>query len=274
MSFRNVLSVLLGLFCISPVWAAEKVLVLASTTSTENSGLYDFLLPIFREETGIAVRVVAVGTGQAMKLAQRGDADVLLVHHRSSEDRFIAEGYGIDRRDVMYNDFVIVGPGDDPAGILGVHDVGDALRKIAKHKAMFVSRGDDSGTHKMERDLWRAIDFDVRPASGDWYRETGSGMGATLNTAAAADAYTLTDRGTWLGFQNRRRLILAVQGDPRLLNPYGIIRVNPERFAHLNAEAARIFVDWLTSKRGQAAIAAFRINGKQLFFPNYKKNAP
>lgn len=272
--FRNLLLVLLGLFLVSPVAATEKILVLASTTSTENSGLYDFLLPIFRKKTGIDVRVVAVGTGQAIKLAQRGDADVLLVHHRSSEDRFIAKGYGVDRRDVMYNDFIIVGPGDDPAGILGLSNVSDALRKISKHKAMFISRGDDSGTHKMERDLWRAIDFDVRPASGDWYRETGAGMGATLNTAAAANAYTLTDRGTWLGFQNRRQLVLSVEGDPRLLNAYGIIRVNPERFGHLHVEAAKIFVDWLTSKQGQAAIAAFRVNGEQLFFPNYKKNAP
>lgn len=272
--FRSVLLALLGLFLISPVLATEKVLVLASTTSTENSGLYDFLLSKFREETGIEVRVVAVGTGQAIKLAQRGDADVLLVHHRSSEDRFVAEGYGIDRRDVMYNDFVIVGPGDDPAGILGMHDVGEALRKISRQKAIFVSRGDDSGTHKMERDLWQAIGFDVRPASGSWYRETGSSMGATLNTAAAADAYTLTDRGTWLSFQNRRRLVLAVQGDPRLLNPYGIIRVNPERFAHLNVKGAKIFVEWLTSTQGQATIAAFRVSGEQLFFPNYRKNAP
>ncbi len=272
--FHNLLLGLLGLFLVSPVAAAEKTLVLASTTSTENSGLYDFLLPIFQKETGIEVRVVAVGTGQAIKLAQRGDADVLLVHHRSSEDRFIAEGHGIDRRNVMYNDFIIVGPGNDPAGILGLSDVGEALRTIAKHKAMFVSRGDDSGTHKMERDLWRAIDFDVRPASGDWYRETGAGMGATLNTAAAAEAYTLTDRGTWLSFQNRRQLVLAVEGDPRLLNAYGVIRVNPERFDHLHVEAARIFVDWLTSQQGQAAIAAFRVNGRQLFFPNHKKNAP
>ena len=273
---RN-LSSLFFLACLllfGPALAGEATITLASTTSTENSGLYDFLLPKFTAATGIRVHVVAVGTGQAIKLAERGDADVLLVHHRPSEERFVAEGYGVDRRDVMYNDFVIVGPEHDPAGIRDLKDVARALEKVAEVQAMFVSRGDDSGTHKMELRLWEMIGQDVEAASGGWYRETGSGMGATLNTAAAADAYTLTDRGTWLGFQNRRRLKLVVEGDPRLNNPYGVIRVNPARFPHVKAESARVFVDWLTSAAGQRAIGDFEVNDEKLFFSNIRAGAP
>lgn len=262
------------LLLFAPARADEATITLASTTSTENSGLYDFLLPKFTQATGVRVRVVAVGTGQAITLAKRGDADVLLVHHRPSEERFVAEGYGVDRRDVMYNDFVVVGPKSDPAGIMGLKDVAQALEKVARTQALFVSRGDDSGTHKMELRLWEGIGRDVQAASGGWYRETGSGMGATLNTAAAADAYTLTDRGTWLSFQNRRGLKLVVEGDPRLINPYGVIRVNPARFAHVKAEGARAFVDWLTSEAGQQAIGDFKVNGEKLFFSNAKAPAP
>jgi len=254
--------------------SGEATVTLASTTSTENSGLYDFLLPKFTQAAGIEVRVIAVGTGQAIKIAERGDADVLLVHHRSSEERFVVEGYGVDRRDVMYNDFVIVGPENDPADIAGLKDVAKALENIARAQSMFISRGDDSGTHKKELYLWKGIGRDVQAASGTWYRETGSGMGTTLNIAAAAGAYTLTDRGTWLSFQNRRRLKLVVEGDPLLINTYGVIRVNPARFPHVNAQGARIFVEWLTSEAGQRAIESFQVNGENLFFSNSQATAP
>ena len=238
----------------------------ASTTSTEASGLFDHLLPKFTALTGIRVRVIAVGTGQALRLARRGDADVLLVHHRPSEEAFVREGYGLRRHPLMYNDFVIVGPDDDPAGIRGSSDAVVALTRIRKARAVFLSRGDDSGTHRRERSLWRAAGIAPSERAG-WYREIGAGMGRTLNTAAAMPAYTLVDRGTWLSFGNRGPLRLLVQGDRRLRNPYGVIAVNPEKHPHVKAKAALRFVAWLVSPAGQRAIAGFRIGGLILFHP-------
>ncbi len=254
----------------APARAGERVVTLASTTSTENSGLFAYLLPRFTRATGIEVRVIAVGTGQALRIARNGDADVLLVHHRASEERFVAEGYGVKRHDVMYNDFVLVGPRADPAGVRDQTDAARALARIADSKSIFASRGDDSGTHKKERDLWAAAGLDPVEASGTWYRETGSGMGATLNAAAGMGAYALADRATWLAFRNKGDLEVLVQGDPRLFNPYGVILVNPAKHPHVNARDGQAFIDWLVSKPGQAAIAAFRLHGRQLFFPNAK----
>jgi tungstate transport system substrate-binding protein len=241
---------------------------MASTTSTESSGLFDAILPLFTAKTGVEVRVVAVGTGQAIRLARRGDADVLFVHDRASEQKFVADGFGLERRQVMYNDFVIIGPKADPASIGGSKDVAAALRKIARASAPFVSRGDDSGTHKAELRLWKAAKRNPREFSGEWYRETGSGMGATLNTAAAMGAYAFVDRGTWLAFKNRLDLEILVVGDPLLLNPYSVILVNSERHAHVKAEAGQRFIDWLLSATGQKAIGDFRLNGEMLFVPD------
>jgi len=246
--------------------AKRPFITLASTTSTENSGLFAAILPRFTAETGIDVRVVAVGTGQAIRLARNGDADVLLVHHRASEDRFVAEGLGVGRRDVMYNDFVLVGPGDDPAGIAGLADVGEALGGVARARAPFVSRGDDSGTHKKEMALWRAAKVDPKAASGDWYREVGAGMGAALNISASMGAYVLADRATWIAFKNKRVLRVLVEGDLRLFNPYGVILVNPQRHPHVKAKEGQAFIAWLTGPSGRAAISAFRLEGRQVFF--------
>jgi tungstate transport system substrate-binding protein len=248
--------------------AQERFITVASTTSTENSGLFEEILPKFTEETGIEVRVVAVGTGQAIELAENGDADVLFVHHRPSEDKFIEAGFGVGREDVMYNDYVVVGPASDPAGVAGMTAAGAAFAKIAEAKAPFASRGDDSGTHKAELGIWQKAGVDVAAASGEWYRETGSGMGATLNTASGMNAYALTDRGTWLSFENPGELEIVVEGDPRLFNPYGVMLVNPEKHPHVKAEDGQAFIDWLVSDEGQQAIADFQINGQQLFFPN------
>jgi len=251
-----------------PSLAAERSIVVASTTSTENSGLFGYILPVFEAASGIQVKVVAVGTGQAIKLAQNGDADVLFVHHRPSEEKFVAEGYGVERFSVMYNDFVLVGPKTDPAGVRGLSDVAMALKKIAVAKATFASRGDDSGTHKKERELWRAAQVDAQAASGQWYRETGSGMGATLNTAAGLGAYALADRGTWIGFANKGDLEIMAEGDKRLFNPYGVILVNPAKHKHIKAAWGQAFIDWLVSKAGQQTIADYKLGGLQLFFPN------
>ncbi|MGH6944326.1 MAG: substrate-binding domain-containing protein [Geminicoccaceae bacterium] len=256
-----------------PLAAAERFITVASTTSTENSGLFEYLLPKFQEETGIEVRVVAVGTGQAIEIAKRGDADVLFVHHKPSEEKFVAEGYGVERSDVMYNDFVIVGPKTDPAGVKGDKDAVDAFEKIAGAEAPFASRGDDSGTNKKELALWKEAGIDVAAASGSWYRETGSGMGATLNTATGMDAYSLTDRGTWLNFENRGDLEILVEGDPRLFNQYGIILVNPEKFPHVKAKDGQAFIDWVLSDKGQKIIAGYQIKGQQAFFPNFKQGS-
>jgi tungstate transport system substrate-binding protein len=248
----------------SPVATAqERFITLASTTSTEESGLFGHLIPIFRSVTGIEVRVVAVGTGQALAIGAHGDADALLVHDRAGEDKFVADGNGIDRRDVMYNDFVIVGPNFDPAGVKGLKDAKQAFGKIAAAASPFASRGDDSGTNRMELRIWKSLGLDPR---GAWYRELGSGMGATLNTAVQMNAYVLTDRATWAHFRNRGDLAILVEGDRLLLNPYGSILVNPAKWPQVKVAEARIWHEWLTSAEGRAAITSYRINGEQLFF--------
>jgi len=251
-----------------PAEAAERFITVASTTSTEQSGLFKHLLPIFQKKTGVEVRVVAVGTGQAIRLAEKGDADVLFVHHKPSEDRFVAAGWGVKRFPVMYNDFIVVGPKSDPAKIKGLKDTAAAFGKIAAAKAPFASRADKSGTHLAELEFWKAAGVDAAAASGQWYRETGSGMGPTLNTAAGMDAYAIADRGTWLSFANRRNLEIAVEGDPKLFNQYGVMLVNKARHAHVKDADGRAFVDWLVSPEGQKAIADYKIDGQQLFFPN------
>jgi tungstate transport system substrate-binding protein len=246
----------------------ETFIVVQSTTSTQNSGLFDHLLPKFTEKTGIGVRVVAVGTGQAIRNAANGDGDVLFVHARPAEEKFVADGHAVARHDVMYNDFVIVGPASDPAGIAGLKEADQAFKKIAEVKAPFVSRGDDSGTNKEEIRLWNAAGVDAKKASGDWYLETGSGMGATLNMAVGKQAYTLTDRGTWLSFANKDDFKIVVEGDDKLFNQYGVILVNPEKHPQVKAKRGQAFIEWLTGPEGQAAIADYKIDGQQLFFPN------
>jgi len=248
--------------------AEDHFITVASTTSTEASGLFGHLLPLFEAESGIAVRVVAVGTGQALRLATNGDADVLFVHHKPSEEKFVADGWGVERFDVMYNDFIVVGPVGDPAHIEGMSDAAAAFKAIAGAQAIFASRGDDSGTHKKERGLWQAAGVDIDAASGTWYRETGAGMGATLNTANGMAAYALTDRGTWISFQNKGDLKIVVEGDKRLFNQYGVILVNPEKHPHVKAALGQQFIAWLTSPAGQQATAAYKLGGLQLFFPN------
>jgi len=259
----------LGLWA-APTLADERFIVVASTTSTQDSGLFDYLLPLFTKKTGIEVRVVAKGTGQAIDLAKKGDADVLFVHDKKSEEQFVADGFGVKRFEVMYNDFIIVGPQADPAGVKGMSEAPAALAKIAAAAAPFASRGDDSGTHKAELRLWKEAGVDVKAASGSWYRETGSGMGPTLNTAAAMGAYALADRGTWLAFKNKGDLRILVEGDKRLFNQYGIMLVNPAKFPHVKAADGQAFVDWVISPEGQQAIANYRIEGQQLFFPNHQ----
>ncbi len=263
-------SVLLGFACSLAMLtalpaSAQDFITVASTTSTENSGLFGHILPLFQEETGIEVRVVAQGTGQALETGRRGDADVVFVHALSQEERFVAEGYGVQRFDVMYNDFVIVGPADDPADVRSTDSASAAMAAIAGAKAAFSSRGDDSGTHVAEVALWN--DAGILP-EGSWYLSTGSGMGATLNTAVQIPAYALTDRGTWLSFQNRGPLEIVFEGDPVLFNPYGIILVNPERHPHVKTAEGKTFIDWILSEAGQAAIASYKIGGEQLFFPS------
>lgn len=252
----------------APIALAQRFITVASTTSTEQSGLFGHLLPIFEQKTGIDVRVVAVGTGQALDLGRRGDADVVFVHARAAEEEFLREGYGVQRYPVMYNDFVVIGPKADPAGISGSADTLDAFRKIAGAGAAFVSRGDRSGTHIAELALWEAAGIDIDNEKGPWYRATGQGMGPALNTASALNAYILADRGTWLAFSNRGELEILVEGDRRLMNQYGVILVNPERHPHVKRAEGQAFIDWLLSPEGQAAIAAFEIGGEQLFFPN------
>jgi len=254
----------------TPVAAGESIIV-QSTTSTQNSGLYDYLLPMFKEKTGIQVNVVAVGTGQALENGRRGDGDVLLVHAKPAEERFVAERYGVSRQDVMYNDFVIVGPAQDPAGIKGIKDAPTALKTIAQKEAAFASRGDDSGTHKKEKSLWKTAGIDPTKASGAWYRETGSGMGATLNTGTGMGAYVMTDRATWISFKNKGDYEIVVEGDEKLFNQYGIIMINPEKHPNVNVDAAQKFIDWIVSDEGQKAIASFKVDGQQLFYPNARK---
>ncbi len=248
--------------------AEEKFIVMASTTSTEQSGLFSQLLPVFTKKTGIAVRVVAQGTGQALATARKGDADILFVHDTVREEKFVADGFGLPRRDVMYNDFVVVGPKSDPAKSGGGQEVTAALTAIAKAGAAFASRGDKSGTHSAELRFWKAAGIDPKTGSGKWYRETGSGMGPTLNVAAQMNAYAITDRGTWLNFKNRAELKIQVQGDKHLFNQYGVIVVNPARHPHIKRDLAQQFADWVVSNEGQQAIASYKIGGEQLFFPN------
>jgi tungstate transport system substrate-binding protein len=268
-SRRNVLAIVALLVAFAlPAEAADRFITVASTTSTEQSGLFKHLLPIFEKKTGVGVRVVAVGTGQAIKLAEKGDADVLFVHHKPSEEKFVADGFAAKRLPVMYNDFVVVGPKADPAKIKGLKDTAAAFKKIAEAKAPFASRGDKSGTHLAEQAFWKAAGVDAAAASGQWYRETGSGMGPTLNTAAGMDAYALADRGTWLSFTNRKDLEIVVEGDPKLFNQYGVMAVSKAKHPHVKDKDGQAFVDWLVSPEGQKAIADYKINGQQLFFPN------
>jgi tungstate transport system substrate-binding protein len=261
-----------------PLMAQQRTITVASTTSTEQSGLFGHILPVFTRETGITVRVVALGTGQALDVGRRGDADVVFVHDRVAEQRFVAEGHGLARQHVMFNDFVIVGPAADPAGIAGSRDTAAALKRIAEAAAPFISRGDRSGTHAAELRLWQQAGVDpvAGPNSGRgaWYREIGQGMGPTLNTAAAQGAYALTDRGTWLAFRNRQGLRIVVEGDARLFNQYGVMLVNPQRHGHVKRADGQRFIDWIVSPAGQAAIAGYRINGEQLFFPNAAQAEP
>lgn len=268
MRLTVVAAAMIGLLSSVAASAEDSFIIVQSTTSTQNSGLFEHLLPAFQEKTGIEVRVVAVGTGQAIRNATNGDGDVLLVHSRPSEEKFVAEGLGVARADLMYNDFVIVGPAADPAGVSGSNNVVDALQKIAASETPFASRGDDSGTHKAELRLWEAAGIDAAAASGDWYRETGSGMGATLNTGTGMDAYVMTDRATWIAFGNKGNHEIVVEGDPRLFNQYGVILVNPQVHPHVKAEMGQTFIDWLLSKEGQRSIADFKVDGQQLFFPN------
>lgn len=264
----------IGLVFASPASvAADESIIVQSTTSTANSGLYDHLLPMFKATTGITVNVVAVGTGQAIRNARQCDGDVLLVHAKGAEEKFVADGFGVARSDLMYNDFVIVGPPTDPAGIAGSESATDAFKLLASKRALFASRGDDSGTHKKEKSLWKAAGVDPSGASGKWYRETGSGMGATLNVGVGMGAYVMTDRATWIAFKNKADFKITVQGDQRLFNQYGVIAVNPDKCPNVKAAAANKFVAWLLSDEGQQAIGRYRKLGEQLFTPNAKAAA-
>jgi tungstate transport system substrate-binding protein len=259
-------ALILSVVLLSQARAQERFITLSSTTSTEDSGLFGHIIPLFRVARGVDVHVVAVGTGQALALGERGDADALLVHDRAGEDKFVAEGYGIDRRDVMYNDFVIVGPKSDPAGIRGIRNAREAFARIAATRAPFASRGDDSGTNRMELRLWKSAGAGP-DKSNAWYRDLGQGMGPTLNIAAGLNAYTLTDRATWANFKNRQELEILTEGDPALFNPYGSILVNPSKWPHVKAAEAKAWHEWLTSKPGLDAISSYRVDGEQLFFP-------
>ena len=249
-------------------FAQDKSIVVASTTSTQDSGLFGYLLPLFKAKTGIDVKVVAQGTGQALDTARRGDADVVFVHAKAAEEKFLAEGFGVKRFPVMYNDFILVGPARDPAGIRGTSDIVAALKAIREKQAPFVSRGDRSGTHQAELALWATAGIDISRDKGPWYREVGQGMGAALNAAGAMDAYTISDRGTWISFRNRGDLVIAVEGDRRLFNQYGVMLVNPAKHPGVKKALGQQFIDWLVSPEGQRAIANYEINGQQLFYPN------
>ena len=265
---RILVPFLLALTAFAASAAQDRFIVVASTTSTEQSGLFGHLLPLFEKKTGIEVRVVALGTGQALDLARRGDADVAFVHARAAEEKFVAEGEGVKRIPVMYNDFVLIGPKSDPAKVAGGNDIVAALKKIESTQAPFVSRGDRSGTHMAELELWKASGIDLEKAKGAWYRDTGQGMGPALNTAASMNAYVLADRGTWVAFKNRGDLEIVVEGDKRLFNQYGVMLVNPDKHPNVKKELGQAFIDWLVSPEGQAAIASYKIGGEQLFFPN------
>jgi tungstate transport system substrate-binding protein len=249
-------------------FAQEKSIVVASTTSTQDSGLFGHILPMFKAKTGIDVKVVAQGTGQALDTARRGDADVVFVHAKPAEEKFLAEGFGVKRYPVMYNDFILIGPKGDPAGIKGSKDIVAALGAIKAKGADFISRGDKSGTHQAELNLWKVAGIDIAKDKGPWYKEIGQGMGAALNTASASNAYVLADRGTWLSFKNRGDLVIAVEGDKRLFNQYGVMLVNPEKHPSVKKDLGQQLIDWLVSSEGQKAIADYKINGEQLFYPN------
>jgi tungstate transport system substrate-binding protein len=271
MDLKRRLAIAAGLaLAATPLAAQEKFITVASTTSTEQSGLFGYLLPIFEKDTGIKVRVVALGTGQALDMARRGDADVVFVHDPAAEKKFVDEGFGIGRKEVMYNDFVIVGPKSDPARIAGGKDVLGALKKIEAAKAPFVSRADKSGTHAAELRYWKSTGIDIPAQKGSWYKETGSGMGPALNTASSLNAYILADRGTWLAFKNRGDLTILVEGDQKLFNQYGIMLVNPAKHPHVKRDFADAFINWVVSPVGQKAISDYKVGGEQLFFPNYK----
>src|SRR6266571_1176356 len=263
-----VLAATITLVVAAPARAQDKSIVVASTTSTQDSGLFSHILPLFKAKTGIDVRVVAQGTGQALDTGKRGDADVLFVHAKALEEKFIADGFGVKRFPVMYNDFVLIGPKSDPARIKGMTDVVDAFRTIKAKAAPFISRGDRSGTHIAELELWKAAGIDIARDKGPWYKEIGQGMGAALSTASASNAYVLADRGTWIAFKNRGELDIVAQGDKRLFNQYGVMLVNPAKHPHVKKELGQAFIDWLVSAAGQKAIADYKIEGQQLFFPN------
>jgi tungstate transport system substrate-binding protein len=265
---RYFLAAALAATLCAPASAQDKSIVVASTTSTQDSGLFGHILPIFKQATGIDVRVVAQGTGQALDTARRGDADVAFVHARAAEEKFVAEGAGVKRFPLMYNDFVLIGPKSDPAGIKGTQDIVAALKTIQAKAAPFVSRGDRSGTHQAELALWKDAGIDIAASKGPWYRDIGQGMGAALNTASAMNAYVLSDRGTWISFKNRGDLVIAVEGDKKLFNQYGVILVNPAKHPHVKKDLGQAFIDWLISPAGQKAIADYKIDGQQLFFPN------
>jgi tungstate transport system substrate-binding protein len=269
---RAVLALAAIIVVAAPALAQDKSIVVASTTSTQDSGLFGHILPLFKAKTGIDAKVVAQGTGQALDTGRRGDADVVFVHAKAQEEKFVADGAGVKRNPVMYNDFVLIGPKSDPAGIKGMTDVAEALKAIKAKSAPFISRGDRSGTHIAELDLWKAAGIDIGKDKGPWYKEIGQGMGAALNTASAANAYVLADRGTWLSFKNRGDLDILLAGDKRMFNQYGVILVNPAKHPHVKQELGQAFIDWLVSPEGQKAIADYKIEGQQLFFPN--ANAP
>jgi tungstate transport system substrate-binding protein len=265
---RELIAIAAIVLAIVAAGAEDRSIVVASTTSTQDSGLFEHILPLFKAKTGIEVKVIAQGTGQALDTARRGDADVVFVHAKAAEEKFLAEGFGVKRYPVMYNDFILVGPASDPAGVKGTQDIVAAFKAIKEKKAAFISRGDSSGTHIAELNLWKLAGIDIAAEKGPWYKDIGQGMGAALNAASATNAYVLSDRGTWLSFKNKGDLVIAVQGDKRLFNQYGVMLVNPQKHLHVKKELGQQFIDWLISPAGQKAIADYKINGEQLFYPN------
>jgi tungstate transport system substrate-binding protein len=265
---RELIAIAAIVLAIVAAGAEDRSIVVASTTSTQDSGLFEHILPLFKAKTGIEVKVLAQGTGQALDTARRGDADVVFVHAKAAEEKFLAEGFGVKRYPVMYNDFILVGPASDPAGVKGTKDIVAAFKAVKEKEAAFISRGDSSGTHIAELNLWNLAGLDIAAEKGPWYKDIGQGMGAALNAASATNAYVLSDRGTWLSFKNKGDLVIAVQGDKRLFNQYGVMLVNPQKHLHVKKELGQQFIDWLISPAGQKAIADYKINGEQLFYPN------